>query len=94
MKVTLNLQGVLGFLSAFKDQEGTYADFTGDTIGDVLNHILSKMKSTEKHMLVDEQGEPSPELLVFLNGNPLYDSNRMEQPLREGDVIELSVSSG
>ncbi len=93
MRVTLNLQGVLGFLSA-KRQEETYIDFMGDKVGDLVNHLLSKMGPDEKQMLLNEQGELSPELSVLLNGRPIYGPNRLNQKVREGDLIELDLSAG
>ncbi len=94
MRITLKLTGVLGFLTPFKDQEETYTDFIGNKVGDLVDHLLSKMEPNMKHMLLDEQGQLSPELLVLINERPLFDLNRLNQQLREGDFVELHFFAG
>jgi hypothetical protein len=93
MKVRIKLLGMLGLFSVFKDKEN-HVDLNGSTLKDLLDHLFSKMKLKGRRIILNQQGEISPELLVFLNGKPLYDSNRLNQQLRKGDLIELAVFSG
>ena len=94
LKIRLKLMGMLGFLSAFKDRKETYIDFIGDTVGDLLNHLLSRMDPNEKHMLLDEQGHISAELLIFLNGTLISTPNPSSQLLGENDFVEVARLSG
>ena len=94
MKIRLEWLGMLGFLSAFKDENETCVEFVGDTVEDLMNHLFSKIESKEKHMLLNEQGKISPELLIFLNGKPILSPNRFSQMLGENDLVELALDSG
>ena len=94
MKIRLRLLGMLRFLSLFKDHEETEVDFSGDTVEDLVKHLVSKIESKEKPLFLDEQGEMSPELLIFLNEKPILASDRFSQALCEGDLLELALDSG
>lgn len=93
MKVRVKLLGMLGLFSVFKGKEDQ-VDLNGSTLKDLLDHLFSKMKLKGRRIILNQQREITPELLVFLNGKPLYDSNRLNQQLREGDLVELAVFSG
>ena len=94
LKIRLRLLGMLRFLSLFKDQEETYVDYIGGTVEDLVKHIASKVESKEKPLLLNDHGEISPELLIFLNDKPVLGPNRFSQPLSEGDLVELALDSG
>ena len=47
-----------------------------------------------QRVIRNEQGEMSPELLLFLNEKPILGSDRFSQALCEGDLLELALDSG
>jgi hypothetical protein len=94
VRIRLKFLGMLGLLSAFRDRKETDIDFNGGTVGDLVHHLVSQIRSDEKQLLIDEQEEISPELLVFLNGNLLAGPSPFSQPLEEGDLVELALPPG
>ena len=90
LKIRLKLRSMFGFPSAFKGQKEIYIDFIRDTVGDRLNHLLSRIDPKEKQMLLDEQGYISAELLILLNGTLIPTPNPSSQPLGENDFVELA----
>ncbi len=95
MKIELKLLGgMLGSRPDFKARSAIDVDFTGNTIGDLLNHFLSTIPLEEKILFLDERGEFQPELLVFRNGAFIPAPDRFSQPLVEDDLVELGMLSG
>lgn len=85
---------MLGFLLAFKNLKETHISFVGDTVGDLLNRILSMADPNERQLLLGEEGKISEELLVFLNGKLISTPNPSSQPVGENDFVELARLSG
>ena len=94
MKIRLKLLGMLMCISAFKDEKEIKVDFMGNTIGDLVNHLLSMIELEEERQLLNEQGEISPELLIFINGTFIPGRDRFSRPLGEGDLVELALACG
>ena len=94
MRIRVKLLGMLEFTSVLKGEKESQADLKGSTLKDLLDDLFSKMTLKQRRIVLNDQGQISPELLVFLNGRPLYDANRLNQQLGEVDLIELGVFSG
>ena len=82
------------FLSSSEGEKEVQADFAGDTVKDLLHHLLSMVGPEGKGIFLDDQGEITSGLLVIINGKMISDPTRFSQPLQEGDFIELALSSG
>jgi len=93
LKIRLKLHGMLGFISSSKYGKDTEVDFMGNTVEDLVNHLLSRMKSEEKCLLLNEQGEILPDLLVFLNGKFIPAPDQLSHSLATSDLVELAILS-
>ncbi len=89
MKVRAKLLGMPKSLSIFEKGKEFQADFTGDTLEDFFNYIVSKTGHEEKNIFFDNQGDISLEITVFINGRHMGLSNRLGQRLHEDDFIEI-----
>jgi hypothetical protein len=94
VRIRLKLHGTLGFISAFKEGKETEVDFLGNTLENLVNHLLSKMKSGEKRLLLDEREQIQHDVLVFLNQKIIPVPEKLSQLLNEGDLVEFAVFSG
>ncbi len=89
MKVRTKLLGMPKSLSIFETGKEFQVDFTGDTLGDFFNCIVSKIGYEKKNIFLDDQGEISLEITAFINGRHTGLSNRSRLRLHEDDFIEI-----
>lgn len=75
MKVRVKFVGMPELLSVFKDQKEIQINFNGDTVGDLLHHLSSKIRPKRMDIFFNDQGEIFPDLLVLINGRLISDSN-------------------
>jgi hypothetical protein len=94
MKVKVKFWGIPGLLSFFKGKKELQMDFIGETVKDLIHHLSLKVGPKERGFFVNDQGEISPDLFVFINGKWFSGSNRFSQRLRENDLIELTLAAG
>ena len=90
MKVGVRSSGIPG-LSVFKGESGGQLELDGSTLNDLFTQLFINMK--EKRLVLNEEGEISPEVWIFLNGALLDHSDQRSRRLSEGDMVELAVFS-
>ncbi len=89
MKVRTKLLGMPKSLSIVETGKEFQVVFTGNTLGDFLNYIVSKTNDEKKNIFFDDQGEISLEITAFINGGHTGLSNRSRLRVHEGDFIEI-----
>jgi len=94
MKVTVKIVGLSEPPTGFERLKEVFADFPGNSLGDLIDHLLSGMDVETKELFLLEPGELSPDLVTIVNGIAVSDSNRFHLRLNEGDAIELISSPG
>jgi sulfur carrier protein ThiS len=94
MKVRIKFMGMSEPLPSFEDNKENQVDFSGNTIKDLLHHLSLGIGPKQKENLLNDQGEISPMLFVWINGNPVSYSDRLNARLRNDDFIELFFASG
>ena len=73
------------------DPRGSYA---GTTVKEALDSVFSSEKTLRGHVL-DEQGRLRPQVVVFVDGQPLRDRAGLSDPVREqGEVWIMRTSPG
>ena len=77
-EVRVQSSGIPG-LSVFKGESEVQLDFDGSTMKDLITQLFLNMK--EKRLVLNEQGEILPEVLIFLNGTLLDHSDRRSHRL-------------
>ena len=94
IKVKVKLIGVSEPTPGFERSQEVPIDFPGNSLGDLVKHLLSGMDSKGREIFLNEQGRISPDLVVIVNGIAVSDSSRFDLGLNEGDRIELISSPG
>jgi hypothetical protein len=94
LKVRTKFLGMPESLSIFENGKEFQVDFTGDTLKDFFNYILSKTGHGKKNILFDDQGEISLDILTLINGRHTGFTNREKQRLHEDDLIEIWYERG
>ncbi len=94
MKVKVKLVGVSEPPPGFERSREVPVDFQGNSLGELLQQILSEAGPEMTNLFLNGEGGISPDLVVIVNGLAISDSNRFHLRLREGDRIELVSSPG
>jgi len=94
MKVKVKIIGVSEPPPEFEGQKEVPMDFPGNSVGDLIQRILSGMDSESRGIFLNEQGEISPDLSIIVNGITVSYSNRFNLRLKEGDLVELVSAPG
>lgn len=88
MKVTLKILA-LPMLSQAVGAKELAVDFEGETVNDLIAHLVERFGPKAKKALYDEKGELDLMIQMLLNGKEWITRNRLNSPLREGDTLAL-----
>jgi len=94
MKVTVELVGLPEPPGGFERFKQVPVDFPGNSLGNLIEHLLSGTNVEIKELFLLDPGKLSPDLVTIVNGIAVSDSNRFHLRLKEGDRIELVSSPG
>jgi hypothetical protein len=94
MKVTLKIIGLSEPLPGFEQPGEVSVDFPGNSLGELIQSILSKAGPEVKDLFLSGDEGISPDLVTLVGGIAVSDSNRFNLRLKEGDRIELVSSPG
>ncbi len=94
MKVTVKIVGLSEPLPGFEPSNEVAVDFPGNSLGELIKHILSGAGPEMKDLFLSGEGGISPDLVTLVNGIAVSDSNRFHLRLKAGDRIELVSSPG
>ena len=94
MKVTVKIVGLSVPLPGFEPSNEVAVDFQGNSLGELIQHILSGAGPAMKDLFPSGEERISPDLVTLVNGIAVSDSNRFHLRLKEGDRIDLLSSPG
>jgi hypothetical protein len=94
MKVTVRLVGLAEPFPGFERSSEVPVDFSGNSLGELIQHILSGAGPEVKDLFLSGEERISPDLVTLVNGITVSDSNRFHLRLNAGDRIELISSPG
>ncbi len=92
MKVNLRI-----FLPAIPEIIGRKeleVEFIGETVNDLLEHLIAKYGKKVKQTLYDEKGKLDPVVQVLLNGENWITQDQLGTVLQEGDEVILMMMLG
>lgn len=70
-------------------------EFPGQTINDLLEHLVARYGRKARQALYDDEGQLDPVVQVLLNGKEWITHDRLNTPLQDGDsVILLLMMAG
>ena len=93
MKVKAKIIGAYQPPKGFENQKEVPMDCAGNSMGDLLQQISSRIDNQTRGIFFTEQGEISPDL-ILVNGILISHSARFNFKLKEGDLIELIWDPG
>ena len=71
-------------------------EFAGETVNDLIEHLLSRYGRKARQALYDSEGELDPVIQILLNGERWVTHDRLDTVLHDGDdvVIMLMLAGG
>jgi len=89
MKV--NLKFFLPVLSEAIGRKELEIEFAGETVNDLIEHLVARYGRRARQALYDEQGELDPVVQVLLNGEEWVTRDRLDTVLQDGDDVILMI---
>jgi len=87
MKVHLKV-----FLPALPEAMGgkkLEVEFAGETVNDLIEHLLARYGRKAREALYDSQGQLDPVVQILLNGERWVTHDRLDTILQDGDGVML-----
>jgi MoaD family protein len=92
MKV--NLRIFLPMLSEVLGRKEVEVEFTGETINDLIDHLIAKYGKKVMPALYDEEGMFDPMIQWLINGETWINRDQLGTVLQDGDEVVLMMMMG
>jgi MoaD family protein len=89
MKV--NLKVLLPTLPEVIGRKELQVEFSGETINDLIEHLIAQYGRRAKQALYDKTGELDPVIQVLLNGETWVTQDQLDTVLQDGDRLILMM---
>jgi MoaD family protein len=89
MKV--NLKIFLPVLPEVIGRKELEVEFAGETINDLIEHLVARYGRKARQALYDEKGEFDPVVQVLLNGEEWITRDQLDTVLQDGDNVMLMM---
>lgn len=89
MKV--NLKILLPALPEVIGRKELEVEFAGETVSDLIEHLVARYGREARKALWDEQGKLDPIIQVLLNGEEWVTHDRLDTALQDGDNVVLMM---
>ena len=66
-------------------------EFVGETVGDLIAHLVAQYGRKAKQALCDEAGQLDPVVQVLLNGEQWITRDQLDTALKDGDDVMLMM---
>lgn len=66
-------------------------EFAGETVSDLIEHLVARYGRKARQALYDDQGELDPMVQVLLNGEEWVTHDRLDTALQDGDNMVLMI---
>jgi len=66
-------------------------EFPGETINDLIEHLIRRYGRKARQALYDEKGQLDPVVQVLLNGKEWITHDRLDTALQDGDSVVLMI---
>ena len=86
MKVTLKILALPMLSQAIRAKE-LVIDLEGETVNDLIEHLVKRFGPQAKQALYDEKGELDLIIQILLNGKEWVTHDHLDTPLKEGDTL-------
>ncbi len=93
MKVSLKI--LLPVLPEAIGRKELELEFAGETVNDLIEHLVARYGRKARQALYDKKGELDPVVQVLLNGKEWVTHDRLDTALQDGDhVIIMMMMAG
>jgi len=89
MKVHLKM--LLPVLPEAVGRKELEVEFAGETVNDLLHHLLARYGRQARQALLDDQGQLDPVVQVLLNGEEWITHDQLDRALHDGDQVILML---
>jgi MoaD family protein len=66
-------------------------EFAGETVNDLIEHLVAQYGRKARQALCDEKGQLDPVVQVLLNGKEWVTHDRLDTALQDGDNVVLMI---
>jgi MoaD family protein len=66
-------------------------EFAGETVSDLIEHLVARYGRKARQALYDEKGKLDPVVQVLLNGKEWVTHDRLDTLLQDGDSVMLMI---
>jgi molybdopterin synthase sulfur carrier subunit len=66
-------------------------EFAGETVNDLIEHLVKRYGRKARQALYDEKGKLDPTVQVLRNGREWITHDRLDTPLQDGDSVIFMV---
>lgn len=87
----VNLKLFLPALSEVIGRKELTLEFAGETVDDLLEHLITHYGRKARQALCDERGQLDPVIQVLLNGEQWVTHDRLDTALQDGDNVMLMM---
>jgi molybdopterin converting factor small subunit len=94
MEVKVKIIGVSKDLPGFERQKEAPVGFSGNSVKDLIQQILSTMDPENRKIFLSGRDEIPLDLAIIVNGLIISDSSRFNLRLKDGDLVEFVSSPG
>jgi MoaD family protein len=86
VKVNLRLMALPALAKAIGGKK-VEVDFPGDTVADLLNHLVQQYGDPAREALLDEEGHLDSIVQILVNEKQWIIHDELEVPLKDGDSV-------
>jgi MoaD family protein len=66
-------------------------EFAGETVNDLIEHLVAQYGQKARQALYDERGQLDPVVQILLNGEEWVTHDRLDRPLQDGDHVFFMI---
>lgn len=87
----VSLQIFLPMLAEAIGRSQLEVNFDGQTVRDLLEHLMQRYGRKARQALLDERGELDMVIQLLLNGKEWITREQLDTPLTDGDTLGLMI---
>lgn len=89
MKVQLKV--LLPVLPEAMGRKELELEFPGETVNDLIGHLIAQYGRKARQALYDEHGQLDPVVQILLNGEEWVTHDQLDRALKDGDHVMLMI---
>jgi molybdopterin converting factor small subunit len=90
VKVELRLMALPALARAIGGKK-VELEFTGETVADLLSHLVERHGKAAREALLDEEGDLDSIIQILINEKQWITHDDLDVPLKEGDSVILML---